>query len=69
MYTHILEDIDSRIDMFAGTLHGCFISHHIRASAVLVNQICSFTLWWFNSSLLKIAIEIVSFPMKIGDFP
>ena len=31
MYTHILEDIDSRIDMSAGTLHGCFISHHIRA--------------------------------------
>ena len=26
-------------------------------------------LWWFNSLLLKMAIEIVSFPMKNGDFP
>ena len=28
-----------------------------------------FTLWWSNSLLLKMAIEIVDFPIKNGDFP
>ena len=26
-------------------------------------------IWLFNSSLLKMAIEIVDFPIKNGDFP
>ena len=29
----------------------------------------SITLWWTNSLLLKMAIEIVDFPIKNGDFP
>ena len=28
-----------------------------------------FTLWWTNKKLLKMAIEIVDFPIKHGDFP
>ena len=27
------------------------------------------TLWWTNKKLLKMAIEIVDFPIKNGDFP
>ena len=27
------------------------------------------TLWWTNSLQLKMAIEIVDFPIKNGDFP
>ena len=29
----------------------------------------SYTLWWTNKKLLKMAIEIVDFPIKNGDFP
>ena len=28
-----------------------------------------FTLWWTYKKLLNMAIEIVDFPMKNGDFP
>ena len=27
------------------------------------------TLWWTNKKLWKVAIEIVDFPIKNGDFP
>ena len=29
----------------------------------------AYTLWWTNSSQWKMAIEIVDFPIKNGDFP
>ena len=32
-------------------------------------MVVSITLWWTNSLQLKMAIEIVSFPIKNGDFP
>ena len=32
-------------------------------------QLRGFTLWWTNSLQLKMAIEIVDFPIKNGDFP
>ena len=28
-----------------------------------------YTLWWTNKKLLKMAIEIVDFPIENGDFP
>ena len=33
------------------------------------HTISNSTLWWTNNSQWKMAIEIVSFPMKNGDFP
>ena len=32
-------------------------------------KIIPITLWWTNVLLLKMAIEIVDFPIKNGDFP
>ena len=30
---------------------------------------CGYTLWWTYKKLLKMAIDIVDFPIKHGDFP